>query len=410
MLQAVRGRVLAGALGVLGFAALSTPAVARTQAQALPSYRVSVQAPPKHFTAYFAVAARRRGHGPIGQLRSVVALVGIPRRSRVEVRCTRDCTRRLRKAARWRTSGTGMAIGLSVRPRTIVTIRVTAPNGGVRTQRYRFSRTNSALLIREIKSKPKRKVTQTPADTGSTNTGSTNTGSTNTSTTGTATAGGAPGGPQPVPDRTAPSVPTGLATSAISQTSITLGWTRSSDNVGVTGYTLWLNGGQVGTVTGTTFAFSSGLACGRTYQLAVQAVDAAKNVSGKATVSAGTAACPPPPNAPITVDNRVTNGATQMREDTPAYLSTVTRNFCKRDGCALSGTDVGSGAVLTAECTVFGDRTTNGQDGSTIDDGNPGLYSSTRWYGIRWGDTRFGYISEVWITAGNRGGMGLRNC
>lgn len=79
-----------------------------------------------------------------------------------------------------------------------------------------------------------------------------------------------------------------------------------------------------------------------------------------------------------------------MREDTPAYLSTVTQDFCKRDNCALPGTDVGSGAVLTAECTVLGNRTTNGQDNSAVDDGNPGLYSSTRWYGIRSGDGRFG--------------------
>jgi len=99
-----------------------------------------------------------------------------------------------------------------------------------------------------------------------------------------------------------------------------------------------------------------------------------------------------------------------MREDTPAYLSTVTRNFCKRDGCAVPGTDVGSGAVLTAECTVLGNRTTNGQDNSTIDDNNPGLYSSTRWYGIRWHDGRFGYISEVWIASQHRGGLGLRSC
>lgn len=112
----------------------------------------------------------------------------------------------------------------------------------------------------------------------------------------------------------------------------------------------------------------------------------------------------------IVVDNRVTNGPTQMREDVPAYLSTVTRNFCKRDGCALAGTDMGSGAVIAAECTVLGDRTTNGQDNSSIDDGNPGLYSSTRWYGVRWGDGRFGYISEAWIRGDFRGGLGLRSC
>ena len=59
----------------------------------------------------------------------------------------------------------------------------------------------------------------------------------------------------------------------------------------------------------------------------------------------------------------------------------MTRNFCKRDGCALGGTDVGSGAHLRAECTVVGSRTTNGQDNRTIDDADPGLYASTRWYG-----------------------------
>jgi hypothetical protein len=125
-------------------------------------------------------------------------------------------------------------------------------------------------------------------------------------------------------------------------------------------------------------------------------------------------ASPSPPSTPaarqITVDNRVTNGGSAMREDNPAYLSVATRNYCKRDGCALGSTDFGSGAVLTAECTVLGDRTTNGQDNSAVDDGNPGLYQSTRWYGIRWGDGRFGYVSEVWIASQDRGGVGLRNC
>jgi hypothetical protein len=126
---------------------------------------------------------------------------------------------------------------------------------------------------------------------------------------------------------------------------------------------------------------------------------------------AGPAPPPPPPSsAQVIVDNRVTNGASAMREDTPAYLSTMTRNFCKRDGCALSGTDMGSGSVITAECTTIGNRTTNGQDNSAIDDGNPGLYTSSRWYGIRWGDGRFGFISEVWIAAAYRGGLGLRGC
>ncbi|GAA3821763.1 cutinase family protein [Nocardioides panacisoli] len=113
----------------------------------------------------------------------------------------------------------------------------------------------------------------------------------------------------------------------------------------------------------------------------------------------------------ITVYNKVTNGATAMREDTsPAYLSTVTRNFCKRDGCAIAGTDVITGDVITAYCTVSGDRTTNGQDNSAIDDSNPGLYTSTRWYGVQWNGATRGYISEVWIAPQHRGGLGLPTC
>jgi chitodextrinase len=39
-------------------------------------------------------------------------------------------------------------------------------------------------------------------------------------------------------DTTAPSAPTGLTATAVSTTQINLGWTASTDNVGVTGYRL----------------------------------------------------------------------------------------------------------------------------------------------------------------------------
>jgi hypothetical protein len=92
-------------------------------------------------------------------------------------------------------------------------------------------------------------------------------------------------------DTTPPSTPTGLSTSAVGQSSITLSWTASTDNVGVTGYRLYLGGTQVGTSPTTSYVFSSGLGCGTSYTLGVAAVDAAGNVSGTATTSATTAAC-----------------------------------------------------------------------------------------------------------------------
>ena len=103
----------------------------------------------------------------------------------------------------------------------------------------------------------------------------------------------------PCPDTTPPSTPTGLVTSGVGQSSVTLNWTASTDNVGVTGYRTFRNGTQVGTPAGTPYVFS-GLACGTSYTLGAAAVDAAGNVSGTATVSATTSACADttPPSTP----------------------------------------------------------------------------------------------------------------
>ena len=92
-------------------------------------------------------------------------------------------------------------------------------------------------------------------------------------------------------DLTAPSTPSGLATSGVGQSSITLSWSASTDNLGVTGYRLYRGGSQVGTTSGTSYTFG-GLSCGTTYVLGVAAVDAAGNVSSTASVNGPTAACP----------------------------------------------------------------------------------------------------------------------
>lgn len=112
----------------------------------------------------------------------------------------------------------------------------------------------------------------------------------------------------------------------------------------------------------------------------------------------------------LTIDDRVTSGAF-MREDSPVYLSTRPANYCKRDRCAVEGTERNSNQRYeSAVCTTTGDRTTNGDDESAADDSNPALYSSTRWYGVRLADGTFGYVSEVWVTASQRGGSGLPAC
>ena len=97
-------------------------------------------------------------------------------------------------------------------------------------------------------------------------------------------------------DNVAPSAPSFLAISAVTQTGLTFGWTGATDNVGVAGYTVYRNGSQLGQTSATSYPVS-GLSCGTSYTLAVEARDAAGNVSAKPSISASTSACPAPPSS-----------------------------------------------------------------------------------------------------------------
>ncbi len=87
-------------------------------------------------------------------------------------------------------------------------------------------------------------------------------------------------------DDEAPTAPTNLAAEA-TETSIVLSWTASSDNVGVTGYNIYIDGNSVETVSQTNFNIT-GLSSGTEYTLAVQAFDAAGNKSAKAEITTST--------------------------------------------------------------------------------------------------------------------------
>jgi len=91
-------------------------------------------------------------------------------------------------------------------------------------------------------------------------------------------------------DTQAPTAPTNLATSNVAQTSLTLSWTASTDNVGVTGYDVYQGSTKITTVTATTYAVT-GLTASTAYTFYVKAKDAAGNVSSASnTVSVTTAA------------------------------------------------------------------------------------------------------------------------
>ena len=71
----------------------------------------------------------------------------------------------------------------------------------------------------------------------------------------------------PATDTHAPSTPSGLAASSITQSALTLSWNPSTDNVQVTGYDLYRDGTKVASPT-SPGASQSGLACGTSYTFA----------------------------------------------------------------------------------------------------------------------------------------------
>ena len=106
---------------------------------------------------------------------------------------------------------------------------------------------------------------------------------------------------QPALDSQAPSAPGSLTVTAGTADSVSVSWPASTDNVGVTGYGLYRNGTLAGSTAAATRTYTyAGLTCGTSYTFAVDAVDAAGNRSGKASVTTSTAACPsvPPPSPP----------------------------------------------------------------------------------------------------------------
>ncbi|PKV49140.1 putative secreted protein (Por secretion system target) [Aquimarina sp. MAR_2010_214] len=80
-------------------------------------------------------------------------------------------------------------------------------------------------------------------------------------------------------DTQAPSTPAGLSASNVAATSVSLSWTASTDNVGVTGYDVYQGNSIATSVTGAS-ANIAGLTANTAYQFRVKAKDAAGNTSG----------------------------------------------------------------------------------------------------------------------------------
>jgi len=88
-------------------------------------------------------------------------------------------------------------------------------------------------------------------------------------------------------DTSAPSIPTGLAATAVSPSRINLSWTPSTDNIGVTGYQVFRDGTLIATTVSASYA-ATGLAANTSYSFTTKAFDAAGNVSAASQAASAT--------------------------------------------------------------------------------------------------------------------------
>ncbi len=95
------------------------------------------------------------------------------------------------------------------------------------------------------------------------------------------------GGSAPSTDTQAPTIPTNLTVSNTTSSSVSLSWTASTDNVGVSGYEIYVNGNYTTTATSTTTVVN-GLTPSTTYSFYVKAKDAAGNTSSQSNTTTGT--------------------------------------------------------------------------------------------------------------------------
>lgn len=91
----------------------------------------------------------------------------------------------------------------------------------------------------------------------------------------------------PTNDTQAPTAPTNLIANNPTANTISLSWTASTDNVGVTGYEIYVNGVLYSTVTGTS-ATVMGLNPSTTYSFYIVAKDAAGNASSQSNTATET--------------------------------------------------------------------------------------------------------------------------
>ena len=210
-------------------------------------------------------------------------------------------------------------------------------------------------------------------------------------------------------DTTAPSVPTGLASTGNTETTVGLSWSPSTDNVGVTSYTVLRGGVSIASVAAPATTFTdTGLVPGTAYSYQVQAKDAAGNASAASTMlTTSTLADTSPPTAPGTptasavTSSSVTLDWTLSSDDVGVVRYDVLRNGSvvgTASGGTFTDTTVSPGTTYSYSVRAY-DAASNGTSSGSVSVSTP-LAGSMFSDGFESGDL------SAWTTVS---GLGAQN-
>jgi chitinase/chitodextrinase len=179
-------------------------------------------------------------------------------------------------------------------------------------------------------------------------------------------------------DTTAPTVPGTPTTSNVTSASVTLNWSASSDNVGVTGYKIFRGSTQIGTSATTSFIDNT-VGANTAYSYTVSAYDAAGNNSGQSGAVNVTTATSSDTSAPSTPAGLASSGATSTSVPLTWTAST--------DNVAVTGYKIFRGSSA-ANATQIGTSTSNAYtDGTAV------------------ASTTYVYLVSAYDAAGNNSGQ-----
>ncbi len=155
-----------------------------------------------------------------------------------------------------------------------------------------------------------------------------------------------------VPDTQPPTVPSGVAAQTGPVGEVDLSWSASTDNVGVTGYTIYRNGGVLSTVSATTLAYADKtVSSSTTYSYTVDAFDAAGNHSAQSLPANLTTPDWTPPSVPAGLAATVvSSGEIDLTWSASTDNVGVTGYTVYRNGALLTTT--GAGVTAWADTTV----------------------------------------------------------